>query len=117
MNEIDPFCLGIVALHRYAYVSTKSVLVKEGIIFQEVKYITLVSNISKRFEIAGNNFLVRKMRDDYLHNETGIFKKEKIRIASKERAIFDMLYFNPKYYFDGKINWEKVKQIENEIIK
>ncbi len=117
LKEIDPFYLGIRGLNRYAYVSTESILVQEGIIFQEIKYITLVSDISKRFQIGNHHFLVRKMKDEYLHNETGIIEKKGVRFAYLERAIFDLLYFNPKYHFDKKVNWEKVKKIKNEIIK
>ncbi len=117
LGEVDPFYLGAIGLHRYGYVSTESVLVKEGLIFQDVRYITLVSDASKRFEIAGHKFLVRRMKDDYLHNETGIAVKERIRFASAERAVADMLYFNPSYHFDAesRINWKKVTELKNKI--
>lgn len=117
LEKVDPVCIGIAGLHRYGYVSTESILVKEGLIFQDVRYITLVSDISKRFEIAGHKFLVRKIKDDYLYNETGIIMKNGTRFASIERAVADMLYFNPNYYFDAKnsINWKKVEEIKNKI--
>ncbi len=117
LNAVDPFCLGIVGLHRYGYVSTESVLVKEGLIFQALRYITLVSEISKRFEIAGHKFLARRMKDDYLHNEAGIIVKEGVRFASVERAVADMLYFNPDHHFDAKssVDWKKVEEIRSKI--
>jgi len=117
LDKIDSACLGIVGLHRYSYMSTESIFVKEGLIFQDIRYITLVSDISNRFEIAGYKFMARQMKDDYLHNETGIIIKKGIRFASIERAVADMLYFNPNYHFDAKnnINWKKVKEIQNKV--
>lgn len=117
LNEINPILLGLTGLHRYGYLSTESILVKEGLIFQDVQYITLVSEVSRRFETAGHKFLVRRMKDDYLYNETGVMVKEGIRTASIERAVADMLYFNPNYHFDAEniIDWKKVKEIQNKI--
>ena len=117
LKEIDPVRLGLVGLHRYGYLSTESIFVKEGLIFQDIQYITLISDISKRFEIAGHKFLARKMQNDYLYNETGIIVRDGIRFASVERAVADMLYFNSSYHFDAKdiINWKKVEEIRNKI--
>lgn len=117
LNAVDSFDLGIIGLHRYGYVSTESILVKEGLIFQDVRQITLVSDISKRFKIAGYKFLVRRMKDDYLYNEAGITVKEGVRFASVERAVADMLYFNPEYHFDAKssVDWKKVEEIRSKI--
>lgn len=117
LDRVDIVYLGIVGLHRYGYVSTESILVKKGLIFQDVRYITLVSDVSKRFEIAGHKFLARRMKDDYLYNEAGIVKKGGIRFALVERAVADILYFNPDYHFDAKssIDWKKVEKIRNKI--
>ena len=117
LKEIDPVHLGLVAIHRYGYLSMESIFVKQGLIFQDIQYTTLISNISKRFDIAGHKFLVRKMQDKYLHNEAGIIVQNGIRFASAERAVADMLYFNSNYHFDAKdiINWKKVKEVRNKI--
>lgn len=117
LTKIDPVYLGIVGLHRYSYLSAESILVKNGLMFQDVRYITLISDVSKRFEIAGHRFLVRRMKDDYLYNEEGIIVKDNIRFAIVERAVADMLYFNSNYHFDAKnsIDWKKVEKIRNKI--
>ncbi len=117
LEKITPVYLGIVGLHRYAYVSTESILTKKGLIFQDVRYITLVSDVSKRFDIAGHKFLARQMKNDYLYNEAGIMVKNSIRFAVAERAVADMLYFNPDYHFDAKsrIDWSKIKEIRSKI--
>lgn len=113
IKNIDPIKLGLVSLRRWGYLSTESVLVQKGIIFQDIKYITLISDVSKKFSIAGRNYRVRQMKDDYLYNEAGITNKR----ASLERAVADMLYYNENYYFDNdrKIDWKKVKKIKNKI--
>lgn len=117
VSEVDPVLLGLIGLHRYGYLSTESILAKEGLIFQDLQYITLVSDISKRFEIGGHKFLVRQMRDNYLYNEIGTIMRDGVKIASIERAVADMLYFNPEYHFDAEniINWKKVKEIQDKI--
>ena len=57
------------------------------------------------------------MNPIYLYNNVGIYIKNNQRIASTERAVADMIYFNPKYHFDGEniIDWEKVKEIKKQI--
>ncbi len=113
VHKIDSVHLGLVALHRYGYLSTESILVKKGIIFQDVKYITLVSSVSKRLTLKGHKYLIRRMKPEYLHNNIGVIDKR----ASIERAVADMLYFNPNYHFDAKklIDWQKVKEIKKAI--
>ncbi len=117
IEKLDPFYLGVMALKRYGYVSTESILKENGVIFQDIKYITLVSDISKRMKIKYYSFLVRKMKEDYLYNPAGILFSGSIAKASLERAVADMLYFNPHYYFDNEksIDWKKVKEIKNTI--
>jgi len=117
LKDIDPVSLGLAALRRYGYLSTESVLARKGVIFQDIKYITFVSDFSKRFKIGSYNFLVRKMKEKYLHNGAGIIFDKKIRAASPERAVADMFYFNPNYYFDAKrvVNWSKVKEIKKAV--
>ena len=116
IKQIDPVLLGLVALRNYGYLSMETVLAENGIIFQDIKYITLISSFSKRIKIENHNFLVRKMKEDFLYNETDIIFSENGARASAERAIADMLYFNPNYYFDTKdINWQKVKEIQQKI--
>jgi hypothetical protein len=47
----------------------------------------------------------------------GIEKRGDVYVATLERAVSDMLYFDPKYTFDVKkqIDWKKVKQIQKEV--
>ena len=49
VDELDPLFLGVKALHEYCYISTETILMKEGLIQQNISGITLVSSKSKRF--------------------------------------------------------------------
>jgi len=117
-NEIDPYFLGIKALHSYAYISCESILRDRGIIQQELSAITLVSGKNKRFSLAGNNYYSRKLPDQFLYQQAGVNAADNgVRRASVERAIADLLYFNPHAYFDAEklIDWQKVQTLQKEI--
>lgn len=79
--------------------------------------ITLISSVSKNFSIGDNFYICRKLNNKFLFNPIGIELKDGFYQASIERAIADLLYFNPHYFFDGEkmINWKKVKKIQREI--
>lgn len=116
LSEIDPVELATGFLHRFCYVSCETVLVQQGAIFQKINYLTLVSNVSKKFTLADRHFLTRRMKDKYLYNDLGIVNIKGIPTASLERAVADMLYFNPNFYFDNRkvVDWKTVKKIQKE---
>lgn len=116
LSDISPYSLGIAYLHRYAYVSTETVLSLEGIIHQQIIPVTLVSSVSMNFKIAGYSYLCRKIRDSALFASSGLEMKDGVLFASPERALVDMLYLNPKYHIDdrNKINWDKFNIIRKE---
>lgn len=115
--KLDPFLLGCKALNRYCYISAESVLEKSGIIAQKTNYITLVSDQSRRFEVAGRQYYCRQLADLYLYNPIGIEETNGVKWATLERAAADLLYFNPQYHFDARnmIDWKKVASIQNEM--
>jgi len=117
IEQINPLLLGVKALHQFAYVSAETVLFNAGIIQQNISAITLISSMSKKFSIGGGRYISRKLNDKYLFNPAGVFEKDGIKTASAERAIADLLYFNPKAHFDAEklINWKKVKKLQKEI--
>ena len=116
-NQIDSLFLGTKALHQYSYVSTETVLAKAGIIMQNASYMTLISPVSKKFSINNYSYRSRKLSDRFLFNNTGINIINNVLTASTERATADILYFNPKFYFDAPklINWKIVRKIQKEI--
>jgi len=117
IKELNPLLLGVKVLHRYAYISTETVLSQSGFIQQEIKAITIVSSISKRFSIGDYRYYCRQLKDEYLFNDAGIKNENGLRIATPERAVADLLYFNPKAHLDGRelIDWKKVKQIQKAV--
>jgi hypothetical protein len=116
-TQLDPVELGKAIIHRYAYLSTESVLAQAGVIAQATYKITLVSDLSKNVTVGYLSFLYRQLKDEYLYNPTGIIDQNRTFVATPDRAAADMLYFNLRYHFDmpESIDFEKVKSIQNEI--
>jgi len=109
--------LGKAIIHKYAYLSTESVLAQAGVIAQTIYSYTFVSDTPKKVSIGTMSFLFRQLKQDYLYNPVGIINDHGVFVATPERAAADMLYFNPKYYFDvpESIDLEKVRIIQKEI--
>ena len=119
INEINPYLLGIKAIHGQAYVSCESVLFDHGVINQPPQEITMVSVLSKRFTIGGHRFRSRKLSDTFLSNTAGITMLNGVYTASLPRAIADTLYFNPRKYLDADhsslIDWKEVSSIARQV--
>jgi len=51
------------------------------------------------------------------HHPAGIVHQNGVFTADTERAVADMLYFNPKYHFDvpESIDFDKVRLIQKEV--
>ena len=109
LEKIDPLELGATALNFYSYISCEYILALHGIIFQQLNYITLTSSVSKKFKAGKQEYLVRKLSDIYLFNDTGIFEENGVKKATPERAAADMLHFNPDFHFDNKKGLDPAK--------
>ena len=111
--ELDPVLLGARAINSYCYLSGETILAKEGIIFQQLNSFMFVGKKTKRFKIGDYEYYCRQLKDKFLYNDIGVDKTGKFNLATPERAVADILYFNPKYHFDnpGAINWAEVKRI------
>lgn len=117
LTILDPLELAKAIIHRYTYLTTESVLAQAGVISQRVYDYTLVANVSKRVTVGQWAFRFRQLKDEYLYNPTGIIHQEGGFVATTERAVADMLYFNPKSHFDVPevIDFDKVKFIQKEV--
>lgn len=117
ISNIDPYDLGFSYLNTYSYVSLETILAREGIIFQEIKYITFVSSKSSKFNVGGVKYSSRQLKDKFLINTAGIKKVGNHFEATIERAVADILYYNSKYHFDNDtaIDFNKVKEIQKEV--
>jgi hypothetical protein len=115
--SLNPLELGVAIIHRYTYLTTESVLAQAGVITQRVYDYTFAADLSKRVSFGGWSFRYRKLKDPYLYQPAGIDNQDGIFIASTERAVADMFYFNPRYHFDVPqgIDFDKVKSLQKEI--
>jgi predicted transcriptional regulator of viral defense system len=117
LTQLNPLELGVAIVHKYTYLSLESILAQAGIIYQSTYSYTFVSSVSKKLIVGGISFQYRKLKDEFLNNTSGITNQDGIFTASVERAVADMLYFNPNYHFDlpDNIDWEKVNKIQKEV--
>lgn len=117
LENLDPLKLGMAVLHSFAYLSTESVLTLFGVMFQSANYLTFVSNHSRKFSVGNYSYLVRRMKDEFLYQSAGIEDQNGVKTATVERAVADLLYFNPQSHFDNRqaINWPRVKEMQKEV--
>ncbi len=117
LDDIDSYDLGFSYLNTYSYLSLETVLARGGVIFQEVKYTTFVSSKSTTFNINKVSYKARQLKSEYLHNTIGVKKVGGHFEANLERAVADLLYYNPKYHFDNQkiIDFNKVEQVQRKV--
>ncbi len=118
IDQLDPIEIGFRAIKSFSYLSTESVLFKNGIINQSPNKITFISSSPANFIINTNHYLVRQLKPQCLNNTIGITQSDQgIFIADTNRAIADMLYFQPNYHFDANniIDWPTVKNYQQQI--
>jgi predicted transcriptional regulator of viral defense system len=115
--SLDPLAVGKAIAHRYTYLSTESVLSRAGVISQPVYDHTFVTDQSRRVMVGPWSFRYRQLKDESLYHPVGIVDHNGVFIATTERAVADMLYFNPKYHLDimGNVDLEKVQSIQEEL--
>lgn len=101
VEEIDKYLLGSKLVHRFCYLSCESVLFNEGVINQPPSAITFVSSLSRRIKINKTMYFYRKAKPEILFNPMGVSFADGYYRAGRERAIADMKYFRPSYYFDN----------------
>ncbi len=103
-----------VQIYKPSYISFETVLSSAGVIFQYYDTISVASYLSREIILNdGQKIRYRKLKNDVLLNDKGVIQKNGIAIASVERAFLDMIYINPRYYFDNLsvIDWEKCLQL------
>lgn len=97
-----------------SYISLETALQKYWIIFQDYSHIiTSVSNNSITKQVWEIYFEYKKIKDSILYNPLWIINKWNYMIASKERAICDIIYLKSGFTFDN-LNWidrEKLEEI------
>ncbi len=111
-RDPDPLELGN-KLRTPSYISFETVLRQEGIIFQWDDRITLASIESIALEIGEWKYLFRQLNNCILYDTREITQKDNYFIASKERALMDILYIDPNFAFDNlkSINFKKCEEL------
>ena len=118
LDQLDPIEIGFRAINHFSYLSTESVLSKNGIINQSPSKITFVSSNPAKFDIKNLSYLVRQLKPQSLNNTLGITQNDQgIFVAEIERSVADMLYFQRNYHFDAEslINWDIVKNYQHQL--
>lgn len=115
LSELDPVLLGAKALHTFCYLSTETILWAEGYISQAPSMYTFISNVSKQFRIGPHRYKSRRLHDRYLYQPAGLLTQNGVKRATPERAIADILYFNPTFHFDHPVKWAKIKKLQKDI--
>lgn len=116
-EKIDPILLGPALMHDYCYLSTESVLEREGLMPQMISTLTFVGLKSLDTTKLGQRYSFRRLKPEFLYNQTGIYKKGEVLMATVERAVADLWHFSPGYYLDNlkQIDIKKVKMIQREV--
>ena len=96
-----------------SYISFETVLAKAGVVFQFYSQVFAASYLTRQFTIDDQAYVLKKVKDSILTNQTGIDVRENYFIASPERAFLDLIYLNKEYHFDNLsgIDWNKVLRI------
>jgi predicted transcriptional regulator of viral defense system len=85
LNQLDPVEIGFRSIKQFCYLSTESVLSKNGIINQSPSKITFISQYPANFTIHGNTYLVRQLKPKCLNNSFGITQNDKDVFRSSYR--------------------------------
>ena len=111
---LDKFEIACAVAGKYSYVTTETVLALEGAMMQWVHSITVVGVKNRDYQINGERITVRAMSRKYLLNRKGVDVKDNYAVATLERAVADLEYYNPKAYLDirSSIDEEKLKEIK-----
>ena len=115
ISELDPILLGAKALHGPCYLSTESVLFEAAYLGQIPQVYTFVGEKNHHFSIGPNHYKCRQLQARYLYNREGIEERNGILVACPERALCDLLYFNPKAHLDKKPSWSTVKALQKKL--
>ena len=77
----------------------------------------MVSSKSLSFDIHGYRYKSRRLHDKYLYQGEGVVVREGVKVATPQRALADLLYFNPQIYLDdqGAIERLKVRSLQKRM--
>lgn len=116
-NKLNPYVVGCAIGGPYSYISTETILQKYGAIMQFGSAITVASGKTKTVVVNDRKFIYRAFKPSILLNRNGITDKSGYAEASKERAMADLNYLNPKYFIDNTkaIDTAALNRLKEEI--
>jgi hypothetical protein len=96
-----------------SYVSFETALARNGMIFQYSTVISLASYLTRDVTIEGQEYSYRRIKESALLASIGLDMHDSYTLASKERALLDMLYISPGFHLDNlrELNWNQVFEI------
>ena len=112
IEKLHPFELGCAVCGSLSYVTTETVLQKEGLITQNVPTITLMGSKSSKFSFNHHDYFCRYVNSRFLINRIGITDDTKYSIANTGRAVVDLRHVDPNYYIDNALAEKKLKMNE-----
>ena len=84
-----------------SYLSLYTTSQMYGLTFQYYSTIFCISLKSKKYNVDGQKYEYRKVKDAIFYNDLGLMKEDGHTIANKERTICDQLYVFPGFAFDN----------------
>lgn len=117
VKDLDKYELACAIGGPFSYVSAESVLAKEGIIFQDIKKVTLFGKKKKEITVGDTTYLCRYLNDRFLLNRFGIKDSKGYSVATVQRALADIRYINPKFFVDNdlSIDESEINNLSKEI--
>ena len=96
-----------------SYVSFETALARNGMIFQYSTVISLASYLTRQVTIEGQEYSYKRIKESALLAPIGLDMHDSYTLASKERALLDMLYISPGFHLDNlrELNWNQVFEI------
>jgi hypothetical protein len=93
-----------------SYLSLYTTSQIHGLTFQYYSTIFCISLKSKKYNVDGQKYEYRKVKDAIFYNDLGLMQEDGHTIANKERTICDLLYVFPGFAFDN------LKSVDTEIL-
>jgi predicted transcriptional regulator of viral defense system len=96
-----------------SYISGVTALSFHGLSFQYYRQIQAAALKMRVHEVDGTKFIYRQLRAAVFFNRLGLQKATFFTIASPERAIGDILYWQADFQFENLtgIDWDKLRKV------
>jgi hypothetical protein len=97
-----------------SYLTGETVLKKYGLSFQMDRRITSAALVSKKIDLDGTLYTYHKFSATIFYNRCGITEENGVTMATRERAVADLIYLNgANYAFEDvlSIDWPKLIEI------